>query len=282
MLSYRHAFHAGNHADVLKHFVLVQLLEYFNQKDKPYWYIDTHAGAGCYALDEAFARKNAEYDEGVARLLGRKDVPSEVKSYLKVVRDLNNNSGKLRLYPGSPCCAAPLLRADDRMRLFELHPADCRLLQKTFEDQGSKAIVLELDGFTGINAFLPPPTRRALVLIDPPYEVKTDYRTVVAMLKESLRRFPSGTYMVWYPKLHSMQSRELPEKLKRLPGISWLHVSMDVHKPSEDGFGMHGSGLFIINPPWTLPATLKKVMPWLVEVLGQDEGASFKLESEIA
>ena len=282
MLSYRHAFHAGNHADVLKHFVLVQLLEYFNQKDKPYWYIDTHAGAGCYALDEAFARKNAEYDEGVARLLGRKDVPSEVKSYLKVVRDLNNNSGKLRLYPGSPCCAAPLLRADDRMRLFELHPADCRLLQKTFEDQGSKAIVLEQDGFTGINAFLPPPTRRALVLIDPPYEVKTDYRTVVAMLKESLRRFPSGTYMVWYPKLHSMQSRELPEKLKRLPDTKWLHVSMDVHKPADDGFGMHGSGLFIINPPWTLPATLKKVMPWLVEVLGQDEGASFKLEFEIA
>ena len=282
MLSYRHAFHAGNHADVLKHFVLVQLLEYFNQKDKPYWYIDTHAGAGCYALDEAFARKNAEFDEGVARLLGRKDVPSEVKSYLKVVRELNNNSGKLRLYPGSPCCAAPLLRADDRMRLFELHPADCRLLRKTFEDEGSKAIVLEQDGFTGINAFLPPPTRRALVLIDPPYEVKTDYRTVVAMLKESLRRFPTGTYMVWYPKLHSMQSRELPEKLKRLPDTKWLHVSMDVHKPADDGFGMHGSGLFIINPPWTLPATLKKVMPWLVEVLGQDEGASFKLEFEIA
>ena len=282
MLSYRHAFHAGNHADVLKHFVLVQLLEYFNQKDKPYWYIDTHAGAGCYALDEAFARKNAEFDEGVARLLGRKDVPSEVKSYLKVVRDLNNNTGKLRLYPGSPCCAAPPLRADDRMRLFELHPADCRLLRKTFEDEGSKAIVLEQDGFTGINAFLPPPTRRALVLIDPPYEVKTDYRTVVAMLKESLRRFPTGTYMVWYPKLHSMQSRELPEKLKRLPDTKWLHVSMDVHKPADDGFGMHGSGLFIINPPWTLPATLKKVMPWLVEVLGQDEGASFKLEFEIA
>ncbi len=282
MLSYRHAFHAGNHADVLKHFVLVQLLEYFNQKDKPYWYIDTHAGAGCYALDEAFARKNAEFDEGVARLLGRKDVPSEVKSYLKVVRDLNNNTGKLRLYPGSPCCAAPLLRADDRMRLFELHPADCRLLRKTFEDEGSKAIVLEQDGFTGINAFLPPPTRRALVLIDPPYEVKTDYRTVVAMLKESLRRFPTGTYMVWYPKLHSMQSRELPEKLKRLPDTKWLHVSMDVHKPADDGFGMHGSGLFIINPPWTLQATLKKVMPWLVEVLGQDEGASFKLEFEIA
>lgn len=282
MLSYRHAFHAGNHADVLKHFVLVQLLEYFNQKDKPYWYIDTHAGAGCYALDEAFARKNAEFDEGVARLLGRKDVPSEVKSYLKVVRDLNNNTGKLRLYPGSPCCAAPLLRADDRMRLFELHPADCRLLRKTFEDEGSKAIVLEQDGFTGINAFLPPPTRRALVLIDPPYEVKTDYRTVLAMLKESLRRFPTGTYMVWYPKLHSMQSRELPEKLKRLPDTKWLHVSMDVHKPADDGFGMHGSGLFIINPPWTLPATLKKVMPWLVEVLGQDEGASFKLEFEIA
>ncbi|MDD2991102.1 MAG: 23S rRNA (adenine(2030)-N(6))-methyltransferase RlmJ [Zoogloea sp.] len=280
MLSYRHAFHAGNHADVLKHFVLVQLLEYFNQKDKPYWYIDTHAGAGCYSLDEAFARKNAEFEDGVGRLLGRKDVPKELKSYLKLVRDLND-SGKLRLYPGSPCCAAPLLREDDRMRLFELHPADRRLLQKTFEDAGSKAIVLEQDGFTGINAFLPPPTRRALVLIDPPYEIKTDYRTVLTALKECLRRFATGTYVVWYPKLHSMHSRELPDKLKRLPITSWLHVSLDVSKPSEDGFGMHGSGLFIVNPPWTLPATLQKVMPYLVEVLGLDDGATFTLEAEM-
>ena len=280
MLSYRHAFHAGNHADVLKHFVLVQLLEYFNQKDKPYFYIDTHAGAGCYALDEAFARKNAEYEEGVGRLLGRKDVPSELKEYLRVVRDLNPG-GKLRLYPGSPCCAAPLMRPDDKMRLFELHPADSRLLAKTFENAGNQTMVLEQDGFTGINAFLPPPTRRALVLIDPPYEVKTDYRTVVAMLKESLRRFPTGTYIIWYPKLHSMASRELPEKLKRLPITSWLHVSLDVQKPAEDGFGMHGSGLFIVNPPWTLPPVLKKVMPYLVKVLGIDDGAGFQLESEI-
>ncbi|MBK7847295.1 MAG: 23S rRNA (adenine(2030)-N(6))-methyltransferase RlmJ [Zoogloea sp.] len=280
MLSYRHAFHAGNHADVLKHFVLVQLLEYFNQKDKPYWYIDTHAGAGCYSLDEAFARKNAEFEDGVGRLLGRKDVPKELKSYLKLVRDLNE-SGKLRLYPGSPCCAAPLLREEDRMRLFELHPADRRLLQKTFDEAGSKAIVLEQDGFTGINAFLPPPTRRALVLIDPPYEIKTDYRTVLAALKECLRRFATGTYVVWYPKLHSMQSRELPDKLKRLPITSWLHVSLDVRKPSDDGFGMHGSGLFVLNPPWTLPATLKKVMPYLVSVLGLDDGATFTLEAEM-
>ncbi|MCA0188453.1 MAG: 23S rRNA (adenine(2030)-N(6))-methyltransferase RlmJ, partial [Proteobacteria bacterium] len=255
MLSYRHAFHAGNHADVLKHFVLVQLLEYFNQKDKPYWYIDTHAGAGCYSLDEAFARKNAEFEEGVGRLLGRKDVPKPLKSYLRLVRELNE-TGKLRLYPGSPCCAAPLLRDDDRMRLFELHPADNRLLRQTFEDANSKAIVLEQDGFTGINAFLPPPSRRALVLIDPPYEVKSDYRTVVSALKECLRRFPTGTYAVWYPRLQTMLSRELPDKLKRLPITSWLNVSLDVSKPSEDGYGMHGSGLFIINPPWTLPETL--------------------------
>ena len=280
MLSYRHAFHAGNHADVLKHFVLVQLLEYFNQKDKPYWYIDTHAGAGCYSLEDAFARKNAEFEDGVGRLLGRKDVPKELRSYLKLVRDLNE-SGRLRLYPGSPCCAAPLLREDDRMRLFELHPADHRLLQKTFDEAGSKVMVLEQDGFTGINAFLPPPTRRALVLIDPPYELKTDYRTVVTALKECLRRFATGTYVVWYPKLHSMQSRELPDKLKRLPITSWLHVSLDVRKPSEDGFGMHGSGLFIINPPWTLPETLKKAMPWLAEVLAVDEGAGFTLEAEM-
>ncbi|KAB2964514.1 23S rRNA (adenine(2030)-N(6))-methyltransferase RlmJ [Zoogloea sp.] len=280
MLSYRHAFHAGNHADVLKHFVLVQLLEYFNQKDKPYWYIDTHAGAGCYSLDEAFARKNAEFEDGVGRLLGRKDVPKPLKSYLKLVRELND-TGKLKLYPGSPCCAAPLLRADDRMRLFELHPADNRLLRQTFDEAHGKAIVLEQDGFTGINAFLPPPSRRALVLIDPPYEVKSDYRTVVSALKECLRRFPTGTYVVWYPRLQTMLSRELPDKLKRLPITSWLNVSLDVGKPSEDGYGMHGSGLFVINPPWTLPDTLKTVMPWLVQVLGLDDGAAFGLEYEI-
>jgi 23S rRNA (adenine2030-N6)-methyltransferase len=281
MLSYRHAFHAGNHADVLKHFVLVQLLEYFNQKNKPYWYIDTHAGAGCYALDEGFARKNSEYVDGIGRLLGRKDLPAGLKSYMRVVRELNP-SGKLRLYPGSPCCAAPLLRADDRMRLFELHPADSRLLNKTFDAPGSKVIVLEQDGFTGINAFLPPPSRRALVLIDPPYEVKTDYRTVLTMVKESLRRFAGGTYVVWYPKLHSMLSRELPEKLKRLPDINWLNVSLDVKSPAADGFGMHGSGLFIINPPYTLPATLQMVMPYLVKILGLDEGAAFTMEAKIA
>ena len=281
MLSYRHAFHAGNHADVLKHFVLVQLLEYFNQKDKPYWYIDTHAGAGCYSLDQAFARKNAEYEDGIGRILGRKDIPAELKSYLKLVRDLNPNKGKLHLYPGSPCCAAPLLREDDRMRLFELHPSDSRLLQKTFENAGNKVLIQELDGFTGINAFLPPPTRRALVLIDPSYEVKTDYRTVLTMMKESLRRFPTGTYVVWFPRLNSMMARELPEKLKRLPITSWLNVSLDVQKPSEDGYGMYGSGLFIVNPPWNLPATLKKVMPYLVQVLGLDEGAKYELEAMI-
>jgi 23S rRNA (adenine2030-N6)-methyltransferase len=134
-------------------------------------------------------------------------------------------------------------------------------------DAGSKAIVLEQDGFTGINAFLPPPPRRALVLIDPPYEVKTDYRTVVA-IKESLRRFPTGTYMVWYPKLHSMQSRELPEKLKRLPDTSWLHVSLDVHKPSETASACMAAGSSSSTRPG-LPATLKKVMPYLVEVLGR-------------
>jgi 23S rRNA (adenine2030-N6)-methyltransferase len=142
-------------------------------------------------------------------------------------------------------------------------------------------MIQELDGFTGINAFLPPPTRRALVLIDPPYEVKTDYRTVLTMMKESLRRFPTGTYMVWIPRLNSMMARELPDKLKRLPITSWLSVSLDVQKPSADGYGMYGSGLFIVNPPWNLPATLKKVMPYLVQVLGLDEGAKFELEAMI-
>ncbi len=277
MLSYRHAFHAGNHADVLKHFVLVELARYLGQKDAPFWYADTHAGAGLYALDTGYATKLAEYVDGIGRLWNRDDLPEPLAAYVDLVRELNPN-GKLTAYPGSPWIAHQILREQDRLRLFELHTSDSELLINNFREFGRRSLIKASDGFAGLKAMLPPPPRRALVLIDPSYEDKTDYKNVIRALEDALQRFATGVYMVWYPQLSRADSRQLPEQLKLLPAKNWLHVSLSVHAPGEDGFGMHGSGLFIINPPWTLHVTLQQVMPYLVTVLGQDPSANFKLE----
>lgn len=281
MLSYRHAFHAGNHADVLKHLVLVQLTRYLGQKDKAFWYVDTHAGAGLYALDSAQTAKLSEYREGVGRLWGRKDLPSAVSDYLNAVRALNAD-GSLKKYPGSPSLALSTMRAQDRLWLFELHSREVIRLRENFQAFGKRVMVEEADGFAALKALLPPPPRRALVLVDPPYEERRDYERVVHALKECLPRFPGGTYMLWYPQLTRLEAHDLPPRLKRLPASSWLHVTLRVRTPAADGFGMHGSGLFVVNPPWTLQATLQEVMPYLVEVLGLDAGAGFTLDSQEA
>jgi len=280
MLSYRHAFHAGNHADVLKHFVLMQVLQYTGQKGKPYWYIDTHAGAGKYALDTGYATQNAEFESGISRLWQATDLPATLAEYVHLIRQ-ENPDGKLRLYPGSPAVAEACLRDEDRMRLFELHPNDFKLLRQTFQHGGRKVMLFADDGFAGIKALLPPPPRRAVVLIDPPYEEKQDYQRVVTALQDALQRFATGTYIIWYPLLQRAEPQQMIDKLKRLQLPSWLHVTLTVQRPSEEGFGMHGSGLFIVNPPWTLPATLQETLPWLVESLGQDDGASYTLEHQI-
>jgi 23S rRNA (adenine2030-N6)-methyltransferase len=277
MLSYRHAFHAGNHADVLKHFVLSELAGYLGQKDAPFYYMDTHAGAGLYSLDIGYATKLAEYVDGIGRLWNRDDLPEPVADYVKLVREINPD-GKLKAYPGSPWIAHQVLRDQDRLRLFELHPADAELLHANFRQFPRRVMVKCADGYAGIKALLPPPPRRALVLIDPSYEDKNDYRNVVASLQDSLTRFATGVYVAWYPQLSRLESRQLPQKLMRL-AANWLHVSMTVHQPSSDGYGMHGSGLVVINPPWMLRKTLAEAMPFLVKVLGRDSGAGFVLES---
>jgi len=277
MLSYRHAFHAGNHADVLKHIVLVQLTAYLAQKDKPFWVIDTHAGAGAYSLDAGYAVKLAEYKDGIGRLWTRNDLPAPVAEYVDLVRRVNPDR-RLQVYPGSPNFALWTMREQDRLRLFELHSKDARLLQENFAAAGKQVLVSATDGFAGLKAMLPPPPRRALVLIDPSYEDKQDYERVFHALKEALTRFPGGTYALWYPQLTRLDAHELPQRLKRLSAKSWLHVALRVSEPSKDGFGMHGSGMFILNPPWTLHETLSNVMPYLVNVLGKDAGAAYTLE----
>jgi 23S rRNA (adenine2030-N6)-methyltransferase len=292
MLSYRHAFHAGNHADVLKHFVTIQLLQYLNQKDTPYSYIDTHSGAGVYALDSAFASKNAEFDTGIGPLWERTDLPPAVKEYVDLVKAMNP-SGRMRYYPGSPYIADQVAREEDRLRLFELHPADSKLLADNFRKleehaaqqgirpttRGKRVLITRGDGFQALKALLPPPSRRALVLIDPPYEDKQDYKKVKDTLADALTRFPTGTYAVWYPLLQRMESRQFADKLKQLQAGSWLNVVLTTHTPMPDGFGLHSSGMFILNPPYTLEPMLKEVMPWLVKTLGKDAGARFILES---
>jgi 23S rRNA (adenine2030-N6)-methyltransferase len=277
MLSYRHAFHAGNHADVLKHFIEAQLLRYLAQKEKPFWYIDTHAGAGCYSLVEGYATVNAEYQSGIARLWLCAALPASLADYVTLVKAMNPD-GQMRLYPGSPLIAQKLLRPQDKMHLFELHPSDAELIQKNFA-QYKQATLYQSDGFSALKALLPPLPRRALVLIDPPYEDKKDYQRVITALRVGLERFATGIYAVWYPLLQRPESRQLPEQLKQLPVKNWLNVSLSVHKPSEDGFGMHGSGMFILNPPWTLHQTLQQVMPCLSELLSQGgRGDQFMLE----
>lgn len=280
MLSYRHAFHAGNHADVLKHFVLVEILRYYNRKDKPWCYVDTHAGAGCYSLESERAGKTGEFADGVGRLWQRDDLPAGMAAYLDAVTQFNPH-GHLTFYPGSPAVAMTLLRAQDRMRLFELHPADASLLERMFERDTDRVQVRKTDGFSGLRSLLPPPSRRAVVLIDPPFEVKEDYRSVVTVVEDALRRFPGGTYIVWYPMLARTEARQLPERLARLAPSNWLDVRLAVRGPTREGLGMLGSGLFIFNPPWVLPETLEAVLPWLVKVLGVDEGAGFNLEHHI-
>ncbi len=280
MLSYRHAFHAGNHADVLKHMVLVELIGHLRQKDKPFWYIDTHAGAGMYALDTPTALKTAEFRDGIGRLWIQDNLPAPVQAYVDQVRQLNR-SGKLLRYPGSPQIALQLLRPADRLHLFDLHSTDSRLLQKEYA--GDRRIrALAGDGFAGMKALLPPQPRRALVLIDPSYEDRQDYRQVVDALDDALRRFATGVYMVWYPLLSKREAVRLPGALAALRDRDWLQVEVQVKAPSEDGIGMHGSGLFVFNPPWTLPAMLEATLPALVRLLGQDATAGHLLRHTIA
>ncbi|MDR0770011.1 MAG: 23S rRNA (adenine(2030)-N(6))-methyltransferase RlmJ [Burkholderiales bacterium] len=277
MLSYRHAFHAGNHADVLKHTVLVALLRHLNQKETPYAYVDTHAGAGLYSLTEGYAARNAEFQNGIAHLWTRTDLPEALADYRDLVRSFNPD-GTLRFYPGSPLIAQRTMRPGDKLRLFELHPSDYPLLAENCRPMKRQAQVQKSDGFAGLKAVLPPPSRRGLVLIDPSYENKDDCHQIVNAVNESLTRFATGIFAVWYPCLQRQDIDSLRRKLRALP-VKWLDVTLNVQHPSADGFGMHGSGLFIINPPWQLDVLLQKNLPLLVKLLAHDEGAHFALET---
>lgn len=290
MFSYRHAFHAGNHADVLKHCIAVECIDYMRQKDTAFWYIDTHAGAGGYELDGKWADKTGEYETGIGRLWDRKDLPEALADYVTLVREFNPD-GKLRYYPGSPYFALQLLGDRDRLRLFEMHPTEQEVLRENFEAQGKavarRTMIFSADGFSGLKTILPPAARRGFTLIDPSYEDKRDYSRVGTTMQEALDRFPTGTYAVWYPLVQRRESGQMPDRLRRLqiggqPIKNWVNASLTISDPVPGGMGLHGSGMFIVNPPYKLHDTLKDVMPYLVKHLGQDKGASFVLEGKSA
>lgn len=280
MLAYRHAFHAGNHADVLKHIVLLQVLRYMNGKDKAYRFVDTHAGAGGYSLEGRYAQKKGEYERGIGALWGRDDLPEPVADYVERVREFNP-SGALEQYPGSPAMARMLLRPGDQMRLFELHPTEHRILESYLGSQRNVE-VRHADGFDGLKSQLPPSTRRGVVLMDPSYEGHGDYGRVIASLRDAVQRFAEGVYLVWYPQVQKVEAAELPRRLQALAPKGWLHARLSVARADSQGFGLAGSGMFVINPPYTLHDTLAGVLPWLVETLGQYDGASFLLEQRAA
>ncbi|PIT62517.1 23S rRNA (adenine(2030)-N(6))-methyltransferase RlmJ [Snodgrassella alvi] len=281
MLSYRHAFHSGNHADILKHYCLMTVLEYFKLKDKPFCYVDTHAGAGLYSLISKEAQKVGEYREGIGRLLAATNLDNSLKQFRNaVVSCLPDDTN---LYCGSPWLAQAQAREQDRLRLFELHPADAELLRNNMRNikQPNRAQVFCDDGFKGLLSMLPPPSRRAVVLIDPPYELKQDYQQVTDTLKTALKKFASGCYLIWYPCLSRGESLKLPQNLQKLAPDNFVQAELYVHAPRRNGFGMHGSGMFIINPPYTLPGILEKVLPAMTRLLAQDDSAHFVLNSVI-
>lgn len=299
MFSYRHAFHAGNHADVLKHTVLIATLDHLLEKDAALTVVDTHAGAGLYRLDGDYAGTSGEAVEGVLRLLSEPTLApantapltDALARYLEVVRDFNPKGGA-RIYPGSPFITHHLLRDHDKLKLFELHPTDARTLDANIAqlDAGRQITILRDDGFSSATKFLPPPSRRALVLCDPSYEIKSDYARVLDFVTEALKRFATGTYAIWYPIIPRPEAHDLPRRLKTLTtkaGKSWLHATLTVksskivtdasgtkHRP-----GLPASGMFLINPPYTLKPLLAAALPQMAERLAQDRHAASSLDS---
>ena len=276
MLAYRHAFHAGNHADVLKHIVLVLVLRHLAAKEKGFRFVDTHGGAGGYSLQGRYARKHDEHARGIGALWTRDDLPAAVADYVELVRTFNPD-GKLAQYPGSPSLALMLLRPQDELRAFELHPTEEKILRATLAGQHRASAVFG-DGFTGLRSQLPPPTRRGAVLVDPSYEGTADYPKVVATMRDAVARFADGVYIVWYPQVSKLEAAQLPRRLAALAPKGWLHARLTVQEPDAQGFGLAGSGVFVLHPPHTLRAALAEVLPYLVDALGQSKDAGFLLD----
>ncbi len=276
MLSYRHAFHAGNFADVLKHIVLLEVLAYLAQKEKPFCVIDTHAGAGKYSLDSDYALKTREFDTGISQLWQRDDLPPSVANYVDLQKRFNAN-GQFKHYAGSPLLIKQVLREKDKLHLFELHSTEVGLLKTTMK-QDKRIRIEHADGLKNSLGLLPPTERRGLVLIDPSYEMKSDYADVVKTLIQMHKRFATGTYALWYPVIERGRNQALETAFKKsgMTNIQLFELGINA---DNSGRGMNASGMIIINPPWNLAATMQTVLPWLAGILGENGAGNFRVET---
>ncbi len=283
-MNYRHAFHAGNFADVVKHVVLARILAYLEQKDAPYRVLDTHAGAGLYDLTSDEALRGGEWLTGIARIMQARfsETPAPLlKPYLDIVRAFNQNRD-LVAYPGSPLIARALLRPQDHLTACEVEPkARKRLIDALRRD--TQARVVELDGWLALPAFVPPNERRGLVLIDPPYQQKDEFERLAGGFAQAFAKWPTGSYLLWYP----VKSRRATDGLARhvaatvaaasSPGTC-LRLEFSVAPQSTEP-GLTSAGLLIVNPPWKLSAELKAILPELEKPLGLGGAGRFRLET---
>jgi 23S rRNA (adenine2030-N6)-methyltransferase len=274
MLSYRHIYHAGNHADILKHLIVSQICRHFVKKEAPFFYLDTHAGIGQYSLSSEQAQKNKEFKTGIARLLNEGNLPESLDALLDIVREMNPE-GSLETYPGSPKIVDYYVRQKDKLHLCELHPNDFPTLAALFPNK-RKANVVKGDGFAAVKAMLPPPQKRGFVLMDPPYEVKKDYQYVVQALEDGCQRFPQGTYAIWYPVLNRQQANDLIRSVKATNIRNVLLVELCIRNTEQER-GMAGSGMIIVNPPWTLEKEAKEFLPVLSKLLAEDNETSHQV-----
>jgi 23S rRNA (adenine2030-N6)-methyltransferase len=278
MLSYRHAFHAGNHADVFKHLVLTLTVRSLLHKEKPFFFLDTHAGAGRYKLDAEMARKNREYETGIGRLWHAANPPSAVAEYLAAVRTTNPGRD-LRWYPGSPRIVRPFLREQDRMVLCELHPAESKLLAAEFE--GDRQVRVEsLDGYQALKALLPPPERRGLVHIDPSFELKDERRRLLEAIRDGYRRWATGIFAIWYPIQDRAGAEDFLRRFRKLAIPKVLLAEFSVLP--DEAFRLNGSGVIVVNPPWRLDEQLREALPWLWEKLSPEGQGGWKVEWQAA
>jgi len=275
MLSYRHGFHAGNFADVFKHAILSLLAQSFLRKDKPFLYLDTHAGAGRYDLGSSMAKKNREFAGGISLLWGHEEIPQALRPYREAVGAVNTTP-ELKAYPGSPRIVRHFLRAKDRMVLCELHGREAEHLKEEFAGD-RQAAVHPIDGYQALKSFLPPLERRGLILIDPAFELKDERARLLEALGEAHRRFPTGTYALWYP-------------IQERPAVDWLHrqlirsgirniLKAELRIFDEDApLRLNGTGMVIVNPPWQLDEQLKSLGPWLWKLLSPEGLGGFRLD----
>ena len=259
MLSYQHAYHAGCYADVIKHLILTRIISYLTQKDKPLLYLDTHSGRGLYDLEDKFAQKTNEFQAGIGKLWPQKNnLPVEFKQFIEVIEHLNPSA--LKYYPGSPQIAQDLLRSQDRIYLCELHPQEINYLKK---HASQKNIYIEAtDGLSKIKALVPPPEKRALIFIDPSYEVKTEYEASALAVVNNFIKFPQGVYILWYPIVDTIHHSTILKYFKKIPTDKKLRLEFYLGQK----INMYGTGMLIINPPYTLATESQTIFQALQKI----------------